>query len=86
MLKLERPCRAQSARLPLEAKLRCGSLLTTILLFAVPQHGLGVHADIQPNLHDAANRPLVRLPSVPRSYAAGIPSQLVGRDKRTSGN
>lgn len=85
MLDLERPCRAQSARLPLEAKLRSGLALMFDILFAVPQHGIGVHADIQLNLHDAANRPLVRLSSVPRSYAPGIPAELLGRNKRTSG-
>lgn len=74
MLDLERPCRAQSARLPLDANLRCGLILMTVTLFTVPQHGIGVHADIQPNLHDAANRPLVRLSSVPCSYAPGIPA------------
>lgn len=51
------------------------------LLFAVPQHGIGVHADIQLDLHDVVDRPLVRMPAIPRSYAAGVPSELLGCDK-----
>lgn len=81
MLDLERPCRAQSARLPLEAKLIHGSRLMYHLLFAVPQHGLGVHADIQPDLHDVANWPLVWVPAVPRSYVTRVSTELLGRHK-----
>lgn len=81
MLEFERPCRAQSARLPLETKLPLGSVLMCGVLFPVPQHGISVHADIQPDLHDVANRTLVRLPAIPCSYAARVPAQLLGRNK-----
>ena len=86
MLDLERPCRAQSARLPLEAT--SPLLLTPLiyfLLFPVPQHGIGIHADIQSYLHDVVDRTLVRLSPVPRSYAARIPTKLLGCNKRTAG-
>lgn len=85
MLDLERPCRAQSARLPLETKLTLSSVLMSGVLFPVPQHGVSVHADIQPDLHDVTNRALVRLPAIPRSYAARVPAQLLGCNKRITG-
>lgn len=52
-----------------------------VRVFAVPEHGIRVHADIQPDLHDAAHRPLVRLPAVPRPYAARFSTQLLGSNK-----
>ena len=41
-------------------------------LFSVPEHGERVHANIQPNLHDALGRPLVGLSPIPGADAAGI--------------
>lgn len=79
MLDLERPCRAQSARLPLEASPPVRRVRShASILFTVPQHGISVHADIQFDLHDAAYRPLVGLPAVPRSNAARFPAKLLG--------
>lgn len=86
MLEFERPCRAQSARLPLEAtRSHLLIFLIYIVLFPVPQHGIGFHADIQPDLHDVVDRALVWLSSVPRSYAARISTKLLGCNKRTTG-
>ena len=45
---------------------------TTIPPFSVPEHGERVHAHIQPNLHDALGRPLVRLPPIPGAHAPRI--------------
>ena len=42
-------------------------------LFSVPEHGERVHANIQPDLHDAAGGPLVRVSAVPGAHAAGVP-------------
>ena len=41
-------------------------------LFSVPEHGECVHANIQPNLHDALGRPLVGLSPIPGADATGI--------------
>ena len=41
-------------------------------LFSVPEHGERVHANIQPNLHDALGRPLVGLSPIPGADASGI--------------
>ena len=41
-------------------------------LFSVPEHGECVHANIQPNLHDALGRPLVGLSPIPGADAPGI--------------
>ena len=41
-------------------------------LFSVPEHGERVHANIQPNLHDALGRPLVRLSPIPGADAPGV--------------
>ena len=38
-------------------------------LFSVPEHGERVHANIQPNLHDALGRPLVGLSPIPGAHA-----------------
>lgn len=82
MLDLERPCRARSARLPLEATLSRAPMSTNDdFIFTVPKHGLGVHADIQLDLHDATDRALVRLSAVPCSYAARFPAKLLGSNK-----
>ena len=40
--------------------------------FSVPEHGERVHANIQPNLHDALGRPLVGLSPIPGADAPGI--------------
>lgn len=52
----------------------------------VPQHGLGVHAHLQPHLDDAAHRPLVGLPAVPGADAARVPCKVLGRHQRTPGD
>ena len=44
----------------------------------VLKYGLGIHEDIQSNLHDAPHRPLVRMPPVSGANAARIPQQIVG--------
>ena len=46
---------------------------------SVPEHGERVHADIQPYLHDAARRALVRLPAVSCTHAARVPKKQLGR-------
>lgn len=60
-------------------------LLIYVVLFAVPQYGVSIHANIQPDLHDVINRPLVRLSSVSRSYAPRISTKFMGCDKWTTG-
>lgn len=52
---------------------------------AVPQHGFSVHAHLQPHIHDAPDRTLVRLPSVPRPNASGLSFQLLGGNQRATG-
>jgi hypothetical protein len=51
-------------------------------MIAVTQLNWRVHADLQPNLHDAVGWALVRLPSVPCAYAAGLSARLLGRHQR----
>ena len=53
-------------------------LLRSCIAFSVPEHGVCVHADLQPDLHDAAGGPLVRLSPVPRAHAAGLPQEQLG--------
>ena len=48
------------------------------LLFSVPEHGECVHANIQPNLHDAVGGSLVGVPPVPGAHAPGLPHQQLG--------
>jgi len=50
-----------------------------LLLFSVPEHGERLHADLQPDLHDAAGGPLVGLPPVPCAHVAGLSRQQLGR-------
>lgn len=66
------------ARMP--AAILNGVFLSHPPQHAVPQHGFSVHAHLQPHLHDAPDRPLVRLPSVPRPNASGFSFQLLGGD------
>ena len=40
---------------------------------SVSEHGVRVHANIQPDLHDAAGGPLVWVSAVPGAHAAGVP-------------
>lgn len=51
----------------------------------VPEYGQRLHEDLQPDLHDAADWTLVGMSSIPRAHAAGIPSKLVGRHQRITG-
>lgn len=49
----------------------------SLLLFlawsnTVPEHGQRLHAHLQPNLHDVADRPLVRLLTISRADATRI--------------
>ena len=50
-----------------------------VCVCAVTQLNWRVHADLQPDLHDAAGGPLVGLPPVPGAHAAGLPARLLGR-------
>ena len=53
--------------------------------FTVFKYGERVYAHLQPDLHDAADWPLVGMSPVPRANAARISTQFVGRHQRTSG-
>ena len=44
-----------------------------------------LHADLQPDLHDAPHRPLVGLPPVPGAHAAGLPAGLMGHHRGAPG-
>ena len=52
---------------------------------SVSERGRNVHAHLQPHLHDAVDRSLERLPSVPHSDAARLSVQHVGRHQRAAG-
>jgi len=54
-------------------------------LVAVPQYGLGLHEDLQFNLHDAPDRPLERLLAVLSANVAGFSIQLLGLHQRVAG-
>ena len=48
------------------------------MFLSVLEHGQCVHANIQPNLHDAVGGPLVGVPPIPGAHAPGIPEQQLG--------
>ena len=52
---------------------------------AVSEFSGNVCENIQPDLHNAANRSLERMSSVSRSNAARLPFQHLGRHQRTTG-
>ena len=54
--------------------------------FSVVEFNRCFHENIQPDLHDATGRPLVRLPPVSGSHAAGVPPELLGLHQRATGN
>lgn len=60
-------------------------IFVTFDVFIVPEYGERVYADLQPHLHDAPHRPLVRLPPVSCPNAPGFPSQQLGGHQWTPG-
>ena len=54
-------------------------------MFAVPQHGLGLHEDFQPYFDDVAHRALVRMSSVAGTYATRLPPKILGFHQRITG-
>lgn len=57
-----------------------------ITLVAVPQHGLGVHEDLQSDLHDATDRTLERLSAVLSANVTGFSIKFLGIHQRITGN
>lgn len=56
-----------------------------ILAVSVHKFSGRLHEDLQPDLHDAADRSLERLPPVPGAHAPGLSLQLLGCHQRTAG-
>ena len=59
--------------------------LGILFFFSVHQLPWRVHADLQLDLHDAADRALVRLPPVLGAHAPGVPLQQLGGHQRATG-
>ena len=49
------------------------------------EHGQRVYEDFQLDLHDAADRSLVRLPSIFGAYVTRVSTQFLGCDQRSQG-
>lgn len=56
-----------------------------LILLSVFEYGLRFHENLQSDLHDAADWPLERLPTVFSANVARFSIKLLGIDQRTAG-
>ena len=56
------------------------------LFFLVTEIHGRLHEDLQPDLHDVPDLPLVGVPPVPGAHAPGLPPRLLGQHQRARGD